>query len=228
MFTGIIQDIGKITSIKGDKKKAISIIVETALITDATDGANIADEADGANHNIKLGSSIACDGICLTATKIASNIADGEGTSSPSPNLGQFEADLSAETLSLTTAKNWQVNQRLNLEPSLKIGDELAGHFVSGHIDGVLILKQKTKLEKGHWQIEMQLPKDYQQYIIKKGSIALNGTSLTINDVNLDKRSFFINLIPHTYSHSNFKYLQNGDAVNFEIDLLARYANNVL
>ncbi len=156
-------------------------------------------------ENTAKGSSIMCSGICLTAVEIGSNY---------------FIVNLSEETLRVTTAKNWRLGTFLNLEKSLKVGDELGGHFVSGHVDDIVSVLRKRKL-KGSFLYEFSLSNEFHKFIVKKGSVAIDGVSLTVNDVN--KNSFSVNIIPHTYSVTSLGFLKAGDKANFEIDLLARY-----
>lgn len=153
----------------------------------------------------EIGDSIAVNGICLTVTKI---------------NGPTFEATLSAETLSCTTAKGWQVGTMVNLEPSLRVGDTVGGHFVSGHVDGVGHAVSVTPSgDSTVWVFEA--PEPLARFIAAKGSITIDGVSLTVNTVEGPR--FSVNIIPHTAAVTGFRTLKPGDAVNLEIDLLARY-----
>ncbi len=156
---------------------------------------------------VDMGASIACDGVCLTV------VAKG-------PNW--FEVDISAETLDKTNigTSGWPAGTRVNLERALRLGDELGGHIVSGHVDGVAtILSQHT--EGDSTRFEFDAPAPLARFIAPKGSVALNGTSLTVNDVTGTR--FGVNIIPHTKTHTNWGQARVGDTVNLEIDTLARY-----
>ncbi|TJZ89755.1 riboflavin synthase [Paracoccus gahaiensis] len=156
---------------------------------------------------VDMGASIACDGVCLTV------IAKGEDW---------FEVDISAETLSKTSigSAGWSVGQRLNLERALRVGDELGGHIVSGHVDGVARIVSALR-EGDSLRLVFEAPADLARFVAPKGSVALNGTSLTVNEV--EGRRFGINLIPHTQTVTTWGDAAEGDAVNLEIDTLARY-----
>ena len=156
---------------------------------------------------VDLGASIACDGVCLTVV-----------------DKGQcwFSVDISAETLSKTNigAEGWQVGKRLNLERALRVGDELGGHIVSGHVDGVARVVGLHD-EGDSLRLTFEAPSTLARYIAPKGSVALNGTSLTVNEVAGNR--FGVNLIPHTRQVTTWGGVAMGDEVNLEIDTLARY-----
>lgn len=156
---------------------------------------------------VDLGASIACDGVCLTV------VAKG---------ADWFEVDISAETVSKTNigADGWQPGKRLNLERALRVGDELGGHIVSGHVDGVAVLEEMRD-EGDSLRLSFLAPDALARFIAPKGSVALNGTSLTVNEV--DGQRFGINLIPHTREVTTWGDVVPGSAVNLEIDTLARY-----
>ena len=154
---------------------------------------------------IDLGASICCDGVCLTA------VALGEGW---------FDVDISAETVSKTNIGAWAEGQRINLERSLKVGDELGGHIVSGHVDGVAELVGMVD-EGDSTRLTFRAPEGLAKFIAPKGSVALNGTSLTVNEV--DGAEFGINVIPHTKEVTTWGDAALGDQINLEIDTLARY-----
>ena len=160
--------------------------------------------------DIKIGSSIMCSGICLTVIK-----KDKKG----------FSVNLSEETLKVTTAINWKIGTKINLEKSLKVGDEIAGHFVSGHIDGITELKDKKFLKKSTL-LNFFIPKKIEKFICEKGSVTLDGVSLTVNKVL--KNKFSVSIIPHTNKITTLGKLKKGDKVNIEVDILARYINNGL
>lgn len=154
---------------------------------------------------IDIGASIACDGVCLTVVTIGED---------------WFEVDVSAETLSKTNLGSWAVDRCVNLERALKVGDELGGHIVSGHVDG--LAKVVTIEDEGDsTRVTLRAPRDLARFIAPKGSVALNGTSLTVNGV--DGCDFGINFIPHTKQVTTWGDVAVGDSVNLEIDTLARY-----
>ena len=192
MFTGIITDIGTILSVeeRGDLRARIGT------------GYDI----DG----IDIGASIACDGVCLTVVALGRTPQNW------------FEVDISAETVSKTAigAQGWASGKRLNLERALKVGDELGGHIVSGHVDGVAKVVGLT-VEGDSTRLTLRAPAALARFIAPKGSVALNGTSLTVNDV--EGVDFGINLIPHTQAVTTWGHVAVGDAINLEIDTLARY-----
>lgn len=154
---------------------------------------------------IDMGASIACDGVCLTVV--------GTGT-------GWFDVDISAETLSKTNLDLWADGRAVNLERALKVGDELGGHIVSGHVDGVAEIVGMAD-EGDSTRVTFRAPEALAKYIAPKGSVALNGTSLTVNEVA--GREFGINIIPHTKEVTTWGAAGVGDPVNLEIDTLARY-----
>ncbi len=154
---------------------------------------------------VDLGASIACDGVCLT---VIDKGADW------------FDVDISAETLSKTNLGGWKSGKRLNLERALRLGDELGGHIVSGHVDGLAEIIAMED-EGDSTRVTLSAPKELAKFIAPKGSVALNGTSLTVNAV--DGCNFGINFIPHTKTHTIWGDAQVGDMVNLEIDTLARY-----
>jgi riboflavin synthase len=157
-----------------------------------------------------LGCSIACSGICLTAVEL---------------NGDSFAVDASAETLARTTMGTWRAGGRVNLERSLRLGDELGGHLVSGHVDGVgTVLSATPENASVRWRFGV--PPEIARYIAVKGSVAIDGVSLTVNEV--DAAGFGVNIIPHTAAVTSFGTLQPGDAVNIEIDTLARYVARLM
>ncbi|WP_193142043.1 MULTISPECIES: riboflavin synthase [unclassified Meridianimarinicoccus] len=194
MFTGIITDMGEVVSVEqaGDL---------TARIATSYD-------PDG----IDIGASIACDGVCLTAT----------ATGRTDDGRGWFQVDISAETVSKTNigAGGWAIGKILNLERALKVGDELGGHIVSGHVDGVARIVAMAD-EGDSTRVTLRAPEALARFIAPKGSVALNGTSLTVNEVS--GCDFGINFIPHTKTVTTWGRAQVGDPVNLEIDTLARY-----
>ena len=195
MFTGIITDIGRVAQVamRGDVRARIDCGYDMA--------------------GVAIGASIACDGVCLTV------VAKGEGADGTG---GWFDVDISAETLGKTNigANGWPVGKRLNLERALRVGDELGGHIVSGHVDGVARIVD-ARPEGDSLRLTLEAPADLARFIAEKGSVALNGTSLTVNEVEGNR--FGVNLIPHTQQVTTWGEAAVGDAVNLEIDTLARY-----
>ncbi|MEQ1864063.1 MAG: riboflavin synthase [Micropepsaceae bacterium] len=191
MFTGIITDVGTVQSIA----KRGDTTIKIATVYDPT--------------SIPLGASIACSGACLTV--IAKGGREGEAW---------FSVEASAETLSKTTLGSWAEGTRVNLERSLKVGEEIGGHIVSGHVDGVGDVVSVTP-EGDSMRFKIRAPKQLAKFIAAKGSIALDGTSLTVNEV--DANTFGVNIIPHTSKVTTWGGIKPGDKLNIEIDMLARY-----
>ena len=191
VFSGIIRDIGQITSLD-EKKGDLKISVKTKLPLE----------------DISIGDSISCDGICLTVIHLSKNT---------------FKAELSKETLSITTSKSWKKSKNINIEKSLLLGEQIGGHLVSGHVDCLGVLKNKQVI-KGSTKLDFEIPREFNKYISKKGSIAINGVSLTINKTN--KNLFSVNIISHTLKNTTLGLLKLKDNVNIEIDTIARYAVN--
>jgi riboflavin synthase len=154
---------------------------------------------------VEIGASIACSGACLTVTQ------KGDGW---------FSADVSAETLACTTLGGWRAGQPINLEKSLRLGAELGGHLVQGHVDGVATVTAR-RTDGDSLRFEFEAPAELARFIARKGSVALDGVSLTVNIV--DGTGFGVNIIPHTARKTTFGALAAGDQVNLEVDLLARY-----
>ena len=165
-------------------------------------------ESDIDLSEVKIGSSIMCSGICLTVT---------------SKNKNTFKADISYETMNKTNAKYWKVGKKINLEKSLKVGDEISGHFVFGHIDTTCSVEELYKVGSS-WFLSFKFPKNLKKYIVKKGSISLNGISLTINEVKSNKCHCMI--IPHTYKYTDIHTYKKNEILNLEVDMLARYAHS--
>ncbi|MEQ1438277.1 riboflavin synthase [Fontimonas sp. SYSU GA230001] len=166
--------------------------------------------ADADLDGVRPGDSIAVNGVCLTATALDAH---------------QFSADLSAETLALTTAGGWTVGRRVNLEQALTAGKPLGGHLVTGHVDGVGHLIERFE-DARSWRFRFEAPPDLARYIARKGSICIDGVSLTVNDVEGSR--FGVNIIPHTLSQTTLGGLQAGDPVNLEVDVIARYLERLL
>jgi riboflavin synthase len=192
MFTGLVSDIGEVASVE-PRGALRRLRIACAYPPD-----------------IRLGASIACGGPCLTV--VAAGVA---------ATRTFFEVDVAAETLARTTAGRWTVGTRLNLERSLKLGDELGGHLVTGHVDGVATIVAIEDCD-GMRLIGFRAPKPLARFIAEKGSVCLDGTSLTVNNVAADE--FWVLLIPHTLAVTTWRDRRIGDEVNLEIDLMARYA----
>ncbi|MDA0665043.1 MAG: riboflavin synthase [Proteobacteria bacterium] len=156
-------------------------------------------------EKVDIGASIACSGACLTVVEKGND---------------WFSVDVSAETLACTTLGSWVEGRRINLEPSLRLGAELGGHLVQGHVDGVALVTERRP-DGGSLRFGFEAPAAFARYIARKGSVALDGVSLTVNEV--DGNRFGVNIIPHTAACTTFGTLRKGDNVNLEVDLLARY-----
>jgi riboflavin synthase len=153
----------------------------------------------------KIGASIACSGCCLTVTEKGND---------------WFNVVVSHETLDKTAIGAWKIGDLINLEPSLRLGDELGGHLVYGHIDGLAKLT-RIKVDGDSYRLTIEPPLNLMCFIAPKGSIALDGISLTVNEV--DQSTFGVNIIPHTWLHTNLSHRKEGDHLHIEIDMLARY-----
>ncbi len=191
----------------------------TGIITDigtiaAHDGDSFEIASSYAADSIEIGASICCDGCCLTVTTLT---PDGKGC--------RFGVDVSNETRSKTTLGNWQPGQRINLERSLRLGDEMGGHVVSGHVDGTAVIVG-IEDDGDCRRISFEAPEHLAIYIAPKGSVALDGASLTVNEVSANR--FGINLIPHTLTASTWGAKSVGQSVNLEVDLFARYVARLM
>jgi riboflavin synthase len=192
MFTGIVTDVGEVLGIEPRGEGLRRLIIGCRYDRDTI--------ADGA--------SIACSGVCLSVTGAG---VDGRTW---------FTADAAAETLRVTTVGGWQTGTRINLERSLKIGDELGGHLVAGHVDGIAEVLTREELTDSA-RFTFRAPAALARFIASKGSVALDGISLTVNEV--EGSDFGVNLIPHTKEVTTFGTLREGQAVNLEVDTMARY-----
>jgi len=160
--------------------------------------------------SIAIGASICCSGVCMTAVATATNT---------------FSVDAAAETLNVTTVGHWRTGTRINLERSLKMGDELGGHLVSGHVDGLAELAKREDLTDMA-RLILRVPRPLAHFIAQKGSVALDGVSLTINDVA--DNQFSVLIIPHTLSVTTLGAVKPGDSLNLEVDVMARYAARLM
>ena len=196
MFTGIITDLGVVKAVEApDSATADARFVFATAYDTAA---------------IPEGASIACSGACLTLVD---------------KGAGWFAADVSGETLARTTLGEWRAGTPVNLERPLKLGDELGGHMVSGHVDGVAIVRER-RAEQGSLRLTVQAPPELAKFIASKGSVALDGVSLTVNEVA--GAAFGVNIIPHTAEVTTLGARRPGDRVNLEIDMLARYVQRLL
>jgi riboflavin synthase len=198
MFTGIITDIGEVTAVEPRAQGLAHLTITCGYDPDS----------------IAVGASIACSGVCLTV------VARGkEG------NRGWFAVEAAAETLRLTTVGSWRRGTRINLERALKIGDELGGHIVAGHADGLAtVLRREDSTDMARFTL--RLPQQLARFIAPKGSVALDGVSLTVNEAADD--TFSVLIIPHTLKVTTLRLLRANDAVNLEADLMARYAARLM
>jgi riboflavin synthase len=198
MFTGIVTDIGEVLAVtpRAEGLRRLRIGCRYPRIS------------------IAEGASIACSGICLTV------VGTGEGG-------GQtwFEVDAAAETMRVTTAGRWRAGTKVNLERPLKVGDELGGHVVAGHVDGVAVLTNRENLPDMA-RLELRAPAGLARFIAAKGSVTLDGVSLTVNDIAGDL--FSVLVIPHTLKVTTFGGLASGNELNLEVDLMARYAARLM
>jgi riboflavin synthase len=196
MFTGIVTAKGRLEAVSGQGERRFSVSCPYAADT------------------IDLGASIAHAGVCLTVVKVE---AAGEGA--------VFDVEVSPETLDRTTLGQWREGQAINLETSLRMGDELGGHLVTGHIDGIGKVVERT--DDGDWiRLDVEAPAALSRFIAEKGSIAVDGVSLTVNAVAGHRFSLMI--IPHTAEVTTLGELQIGAQVNLEVDLMARYAARLM
>ncbi|MFN6955813.1 MAG: riboflavin synthase [Acetobacteraceae bacterium] len=194
MFTGIVTALGTVREVQpigGGHDLRLVIGCAPAFLAEP--------------RPTEIGASIACSGVCLTVVELGGD---------------WFAANASAETLARTTLGGWKPGTRVNLERPLRIGDELGGHLVSGHVDGVAEVLSATP-ENASVRWRFRAPAHVARFIAEKGSVALDGVSLTVNEVA--GREFGVNIIPHTASVTTFAVLQPGDAVNIEADMIARY-----
>lgn len=194
MFTGIIEERNTIKDIKYQSGTAQITIKSEKII-----------------EGVKIGDSIAVNGICLTVTKTSNDA---------------FCADISEETLRVTTAKYFKKGTIINLERALKLGDRLSGHIVTGHIDTIGKIKERiNQRDFSIFHIEIENEK-YMKYVIQKGSIAIDGISLTVNEIK--DKIIRLNIIPHTLKNTNLEFLKVGDLVNVEFDIIGKYIERLL
>jgi riboflavin synthase len=197
MFTGIVQEVGQLR-----RREPRAGAAASDLRVEISCGPAL-------RERLTLGASVAVDGVCLTVAALAADA---------------FEADVSGETLAVTTLGEKSPGARVNLEPSLRAGDSLGGHWVSGHVDGIAGVVA-TGEDARSLRVQLAAPVALARYIARKGSVTLDGVSLTVNEV--DGANFFVNLIPHTLEVTTLGALRAGSKLNLEIDLLARYVERL-
>jgi riboflavin synthase len=198
MFTGIVTDIGEVVAVEDRAEGLRRLTIACSYDLDT----------------IALGASVACSGACLTVV----------GTERRN-RRNCFLVDAAAETLAVTTVGRWTTGTRINLERALKVGDELGGHIVSGHVDGLATLVAREDLPDMA-RLAFRVPAALARFVAAKGSVALDGVSLTVNTIASDE--FSVLLIPHTLAITTLGALRVGDAVNFEVDQMARYAARLM
>jgi len=198
VFTGIISDIGEVVDVSDQARGLRRLCIVCGYDPET----------------IQVGASIACSGPCLTVVERGHR-----------GNRPFFAVDVAAETLRVTTAGSWQRGTKLNLERSLRFGDELGGHLVSGHVDGIAELVTRENLP-GMARLTLRAPAALSRFIAPKGSVALDGVSLTVNDVA--NNDFSVLIIPHTLEVTTFGALQSGSRLNLEVDQMARYAARLM
>jgi riboflavin synthase len=198
MFTGIVTDIGEVIAVAPRAENLVRLTIACNYDPDT----------------INIGASIACNGVCLTAA------ARGKDR-----DRAWFAADAAAETLRVTTVGRWQGGTRVNLERALKVGDELGGHVVAGHVDGLAVVTARDDLTDMA-RLSFRVGAELARFIAPKGSVALDGVSLTVNQVMHD--IFSVLIIPHTLEATTLQAVSVGDKVNLEVDLMARYAARLM
>ena len=199
MFTGIVSHIGKVNKISHPDDW--ELLVDVINDNNPDNSFNI--------DSIAIGASISCSGICLTLKKVSNNT---------------LFFDVSDETREKTNFSTWKVGSLINLERSLKVGEELGGHFVYGHVDTTAVISSIEKIN-GSYKLAFNIDRDFLKYFASKGSVSVDGVSLTVNDVDND--FFTVNIVPFTWLHTSFKNYKTGTVVNIEIDILVRYLESL-
>lgn len=195
MFTGIITAVGCLKAVRGDSRRGLSLDIQCNL----------------PRKDLAQGASVACNGVCLTVIKAEETVSDGY----------VFTAEVSPETLSVTDIGSWRNGHKINLEGSLRVGDALGGHWVTGHVDGLGHIQQVVTAGDGHQRWFIACPEELMGYIAPRGSVAVDGCSLTVVEVRTGY--FALNMIPHTLGQTRFDECSVNDAVHIEVDILARY-----
>jgi len=194
MFSGIVEQVGKVNKI--EERGDYHLTIRTTFL----------------KKQLKIGSSVCCNGVCLTVHTMKQN-----------KNSLDLSFDVSKETISCTNFELLKIGSSINLEKSLRVGDEISGHFVFGHVDTISKLRSFKKIGKSY-KLNFSMPNNIKNLVIKKGSIAINGISLTVNKTTKD--SFYVNIVDYTWKHTNLKKIEVNDLVNIEVDMLARYVTN--
>ena len=190
MFTGLITHLGKVSEIKETENNDTYVGIDIKW-----------------NDDLNIGSSVCCNGVCLTVIE---------------KKINYFGVELSSETIKRTNFQYLKLNNKINLEKSLKIGDELGGHNVTGHIDGLAKLSKIIQI-KSSYELWFEVKEEITKYLAEKGSVALNGISLTINKV--EDNFFSVNIIKHTWNNTNLSSYQVGSFINLEVDIISRYVS---
>ena len=190
MFTGLITHVGKVSEIKETENNDTYVGIDIKW-----------------NDDLNIGSSVCCNGVCLTVIE---------------KKINYFGVELSSETIKRTNFQYLKLNNKINLEKSLKIGDELGGHNVTGHIDGLAKLSKIIQI-KSSYELWFEVKEEITKYLAEKGSVALNGISLTINKV--ENNFFSVNIIKHTWNNTNLSSYQVGSFINLEVDIISRYVS---
>ena len=190
MFTGLITHVGKVSEIKETENNDTYVGIDIKW-----------------NDDLNIGSSVCCNGVCLTVIE---------------KKINYFGVELSCETIKRTNFQYLKLNNKINLEKSLKIGDELGGHNVTGHIDGLAKLSKIIQI-KSSYELWFEVRDEITKYLAEKGSVALNGISLTINKV--EDNFFSVNIIKHTWNNTNLSNYQVGSFINLEVDIISRYVS---
>ena len=198
MFTGIVSHIGKIENITHPSDWELSVKVENNKYS-----------SDFNSDDLLIGASVSCSGICLTLKKRSERI---------------LFFDVSDETVSKTNFLEWKVGDFINLEKSLKVGDEIGGHFVYGHVDTTATVKEIKQIN-GSFKVVFSVNKNFMKYFAPKGSVTIDGVSLTINEIK--DKTFAVNIVPFTWENTSFKNYKLDTIVNVEIDILARYLERI-
>ncbi len=198
MFTGIVTGLGEVAAVEPRAENLARLTIACNYPAET----------------IAIGASIACSGVCLTVAARGSTA-----------NRAWFAADAAAETLRITTVGRWRAGTRINLERPLKLGDELGGHLLTGHVDGLGVLITRDDLTDMA-KLEFRIPAELSRFVARKGSVAVDGVSLTVNETG--NGSFSVLIIPHTLQVTTLQALRVGDEVNLEVDLMARYAARLL
>jgi riboflavin synthase len=193
MFTGLIEDVGKVSGL--DRMGA---------------GARLHVSCGLPEADIRLGDSVAVNGVCLTVVE---------------KGAGRLSFDVSPESLERTTFRRLCAGSAVNLERALRMGDRLGGHLVSGHVDCIAVIRERREIS-GNIVFSFRLPENYARYCIEKGSVAIDGISLTVNTVSMD--GFTVNIIPHTGGHTTLRWRSPGDEVNIETDIIGKYVERLL